>query len=236
MFMFYCPGSLFGYCPIIRIDFCVILWKNYIFSLLLSYHIFATYVGGASLGLPTACRLIAVSGACLPLVDGLVVRCIKMHHHVKSAITICLQFISNMFTIYTCIPTHRGSAPGSARSSVFRAWGRMSRGLFSRVRRCGLLCLRAVEYDHCHVLYIFRFPHWCTQIIVTCSPLSRPQLETQFPLILILSFFEHQRHEKQICRGCPGYLRGSHWLSMGPPGVSGLASTGMQKAPATVNG
>ena len=47
---------------------------------------FAIYVGGASLGLPTACRLIAVSGARLPSVDGLVVRCIKMHHHVKSAI------------------------------------------------------------------------------------------------------------------------------------------------------
>ena len=76
-----------------------------------SYHIFAIYVGGASLGLPTACRLIAVSGARLPSADGLVVRCIKMHHHVKSAITICLQFISNMFTIYTCIPTYRGSAP-----------------------------------------------------------------------------------------------------------------------------
>ena len=58
---------------------------------------------------------IAVSGARLSSVDGLVVRRIKMHHHmhhhVKSAITICLQFISNMFTIYTSIPTHRGSAP-----------------------------------------------------------------------------------------------------------------------------
>ena len=50
-----------------------------------SYHIFAIYVGGASFELPTACRLIAVSGARLPSVDGLVVRCIKMHHHVKSA-------------------------------------------------------------------------------------------------------------------------------------------------------
>ena len=74
-------------------------------------NIFAIYVGGASLGLPTSCRLIAVSGARLPSGDGLVVRCIKMHHHVKSAITICLQFISNMFTKYKCIPTHRGSAP-----------------------------------------------------------------------------------------------------------------------------
>ena len=79
----------------------------------ISYHIFAIYIymGGASLGLPTAFRLIAVSGARLPSADGLAVRCIKMHHHVKSAITICLQFISNMFTIYTCIPTHRDSAP-----------------------------------------------------------------------------------------------------------------------------
>ena len=58
-----------------------------------SYHIFAIYVGRASLGLLTAFRLIAVSGARLPSVDGLVVRCIKMHHHVKSTITICLQFI-----------------------------------------------------------------------------------------------------------------------------------------------
>ena len=58
-----------------------------------SYHIFAIYVGGAYLRLPTACRLIAVSGARLPSVDGLVVRCTKMHHHVKSAITIWLQFI-----------------------------------------------------------------------------------------------------------------------------------------------
>ena len=68
-------------------------------------------MGAASLGLPAACRLIAISGARLQSADGLVVMCIKMHHHVKSAVTICLQFISNMFTIYTCIPTHRGSAP-----------------------------------------------------------------------------------------------------------------------------
>ena len=43
----------------------------------ISYHIFAIYVGGASLGVPTACRLIAVSGARLPSADGLAVRCIK---------------------------------------------------------------------------------------------------------------------------------------------------------------
>ena len=76
----------------------------------ISYHIFAIYVGGASLGVPTAWRLIAVSGARLPSADGLAVRCKKMHHHVKSTITTCLQFISKMFTIYKCIPTHRGSA------------------------------------------------------------------------------------------------------------------------------
>ena len=98
--MFYCPGSLFGYCPIVRINFCVIH--------IISYHIFAIYVGGASLGLPTACRLIAVRRARFPWANGLVVRCIKMRHHVKSAITICLQFISNMFTIYKCITIKYG--------------------------------------------------------------------------------------------------------------------------------
>ena len=44
---------------------------------IISYHIFAIYVGGASLGVPTACRLIAASGARLPSADGLAVRCIK---------------------------------------------------------------------------------------------------------------------------------------------------------------
>ena len=84
IFMLYCPGSLFGYCPIIRIGFCVILWKNDIFSYFFSNHIFAIYVGGASLGLPTACRLIAVSGARLPSVDGLVVRCTSTHIHARA--------------------------------------------------------------------------------------------------------------------------------------------------------
>ena len=50
-------------------------------------------MGGASLRLPAACRLIAVSAACLPSVNGLVVRCLKMHRHVKPAIAICFQFI-----------------------------------------------------------------------------------------------------------------------------------------------
>ena len=75
---------------LISVWFCE---KMTFFPNFFSYHIFAIYVGGASLGLPTACMLIAVSGSRLPSVDGLVVRCIKMHHHVKSAITICLQFI-----------------------------------------------------------------------------------------------------------------------------------------------
>ena len=66
-------------------------------------------------GLPWGCRQLAVSGARLPSIDGLVVRCIKMHYHVKSAITICLQFISNMFrlirvyqhteAVFLCLPT-----------------------------------------------------------------------------------------------------------------------------------
>ena len=93
---------------LISVWFCE---KWHFFCNFISYHIFAIYVGGACFGLPTACRLIAVSGARLPSADDLVVRCIKMHHHVKSAITICLQFIINMFMIYKCIPTHRGSVP-----------------------------------------------------------------------------------------------------------------------------
>ena len=68
-------------------------------------------MGGASLRLPAAYRLITVSGARLLSVDGLAVSCIKMHHHVKPAITICLQFISNLITITTCIQTREGSAP-----------------------------------------------------------------------------------------------------------------------------
>ena len=91
-------------CSIVPVVFLVIVQSSELLSVwfcekmtffpnFFSYHILAIYVGGASLGLPTACRLIAVSGARLPSVDGLVVRCIKMHHHVKSAITICLQFI-----------------------------------------------------------------------------------------------------------------------------------------------
>ena len=91
-------------CFIVQVVFLVIVQSSELVSVwfcekmtffpnFFSYHIFAIYVGGASLGLPTACRLIAVSGTRLPSVDGLVARCIKMHHHVKSAITICLQFI-----------------------------------------------------------------------------------------------------------------------------------------------
>ena len=80
--------------------------KNIIFFLnRISYHIYhAISVGGTSLGLPAACKLIAVSRARLPSVDGQAVKAIKMHHQVKSAITIRLQFISNMFTIeiYVC--------------------------------------------------------------------------------------------------------------------------------------
>ena len=91
-------------CSIVLVVFFIIVQSSDLISVWLcekltffpnffSYHIFVACVGGASLGMPTACRLIAVSGARLPSVDGLVVRCIKMHHHVKSAITICLQFI-----------------------------------------------------------------------------------------------------------------------------------------------
>ena len=93
---FSCFIVLVVFLVIVQSSELVSVWfceKMTFFPNFFSYHIFAIYVGGASLGLPTACRLIAVSGARLPSVYGLVVRCIKMHHHVKSAITICLQFI-----------------------------------------------------------------------------------------------------------------------------------------------
>ena len=93
---FSCFIVLVVFLVIVQSSELVSVWfckKMTFFPNFFSYHIFAIFVGGASLGLPTACRLIAVSGARLPSVDGLVVRCIKMHHHVKSAITICLQFI-----------------------------------------------------------------------------------------------------------------------------------------------
>ena len=65
---------------------------------------------------------VAVSGAHLSSVNGLAVRCIKMHHRIKPAITICLQSISNMLTINTCIQTHRGSVPAflPTKSSAIR--------------------------------------------------------------------------------------------------------------------
>ena len=93
---FSCFIILVVFLVIVQSSELVSVWfceKMNFFPIFFSYHIFAIYVGGASLGLPTACRLIADSGARLPSVDVLVVRCIKMHHHVKSAITICLQFI-----------------------------------------------------------------------------------------------------------------------------------------------
>ena len=49
----------------------MIVWlceKWHFFLNFISYHIFAIYVGRASLGLPIACRQIAVSGARLPSV------------------------------------------------------------------------------------------------------------------------------------------------------------------------
>ena len=94
--MYSCFIVLVVFLVIVQSSELISVWfceKMTFFPNVFSYHIFAKYVGGASLGLPTAWRLIAVSGARLPSVDGLVVRCIKMHHHVKSAITICLQFI-----------------------------------------------------------------------------------------------------------------------------------------------
>ena len=76
---------------LISVWFCE---KNDIFFLnFISYHIFAIYVGGASLGLPTACRLIAVSGARLPSADGLFVRCIKC----TTMLNLSSQYVCDLF-------------------------------------------------------------------------------------------------------------------------------------------
>ena len=75
-------------CIVVLIVFFVIVQSSGLISVLfrqkmtffinfISFHIFAIYVGGACWGLPAACRLIAVSGARLPSVDGLTVRYIK---------------------------------------------------------------------------------------------------------------------------------------------------------------
>ena len=127
--MIYCPSFPFCHFPVIRIDLCVISWKTDIFLNFISCHIFTIYVGGASLRLPAPCRLIAVSGARLSSVDGLVVWCLKMHRHVKPVIAICLQFISNMFTIDTCIQAHWGSAPVFFSYKKLRHQGFMQTGL-----------------------------------------------------------------------------------------------------------
>ena len=93
------PAVFFCYCPVIRIDACMISRKMTFSLNFISYHIFAIYVSAASSELPDVCRLIAVSGARLPSFDGLAVSCMKMDRHVKFAITICFQFTSNMFKI-----------------------------------------------------------------------------------------------------------------------------------------
>ena len=100
---FSCFIVLVVFLVIVQSSELVSVWfceKMTFFPNFFSYHIFAIYVGGASLGLPTACRLIAVSAARLPSVDGLVVMCIKMHHHVKSAITICFKTCLGYIRVY----------------------------------------------------------------------------------------------------------------------------------------
>ena len=79
---------------LISVWFCE---KMAFFLNFISYHIFAIYVGGASLGLPTGCRLIAVSGVLLPSVDGLVVRCIKC----TTMLNLPSQYVCNLFQ--TCL-------------------------------------------------------------------------------------------------------------------------------------
>ena len=77
---FSCIVVLIVFFVIIQSSGLISVWfrQNMTFFInFISFHIFAIYVGGACWGLPTACRLIAVSGARLPSVDGLTVRYIK---------------------------------------------------------------------------------------------------------------------------------------------------------------
>ena len=107
IFMYYCPGSLFCYWPVIRIDACMISEKMTFSLNFINYHIFAIYVGGASSELPDVCRLIAVSGARLPSFDGLAVSCIKctamlnlQSQYVYCLLQICLRYIYIYIYIY----------------------------------------------------------------------------------------------------------------------------------------
>ena len=73
--------------------------KWHFFLNFISHHIFAIHVGGASLWLPTACRLITVSGARLPSADGLVYKkCTTMlnlpSQYVCNLFQTCLRYIS----------------------------------------------------------------------------------------------------------------------------------------------
>ena len=83
---------------LISVWFCE---KWHFFPNFFNYHIFAIYVGGASFGLPTACRLIAVRRARLPSVDGLVVRCIKC----TTMLNLPSQYVCNLFK--TCLRVYQ---------------------------------------------------------------------------------------------------------------------------------
>ena len=77
---FSCIVVLIVFFVIVQSSGLISVWfrqKMTFFINFISFHIFAMYVGGACWGLPAACRLIAVSGARLPSVDGLTVRYIK---------------------------------------------------------------------------------------------------------------------------------------------------------------
>ena len=77
---FSCIVVLIVFFVIVQSSGLISVWfrqKMTFFINFISFHIFAIYVGGACWGLPAACRLIAVSGARLPSVDGLTVRYIK---------------------------------------------------------------------------------------------------------------------------------------------------------------
>ena len=112
---FSCIVVLIVFFVIVQSSGLISVWfrqKMTFFINFISFHIFAIYVGGACWGLPAACRLIAVSGARLPSVDGLTVRYIKNAPLLNLPSKYVCDLISNLFSIHVrAIQTYRDYAP-----------------------------------------------------------------------------------------------------------------------------
>ena len=124
---FSCIVVLIVFFVIVQSSGLISVWfrqKMTFFINFISFHIFAIYVGGACWGLPAACRLIAVSGARLPSVDGLTVRYIKNAPLLNLPSKYVCDLISNLFSIHVrAIQTYRDYAPVPTGSSVIYITG-----------------------------------------------------------------------------------------------------------------